>query len=87
MASQPIKTHKHQNVKERGKNMKPLLEQDRFLSINEITEYVGVNNQVVRKWLREGTMPGTKFGRLWRIHTTTLAEFIEQQNNQTKGGV
>ena len=66
------------------KEEKPLLEQDRYITLQETAEYLGMNDQVVRKWAREGHIKAVRFGeRVWRIHTSEIKRFIEVQEQET----
>ena len=37
--------------------------EDRWLSVNEIAEYLGVPTDTVYKWIQRKNMPGHKVGR------------------------
>ncbi len=41
--------------------------EDRWLSVDEIAEYLGVKRDTVYKWVGERQMPGHKIGRLWKF--------------------
>ncbi len=41
--------------------------EDRFLSIDDIGEYLGVKRDTVYKWISERNMPAHKIGRLWKF--------------------
>ncbi|HAT5923237.1 TPA: helix-turn-helix domain-containing protein [Legionella pneumophila] len=40
---------------------------DRWLSVDEIAEYLGVKRDTVYKWINEKRMPAHKIGRLWKF--------------------
>ncbi len=44
----------------------PTLE-DRYLSVTEICEYLGVSNDTVYKWIDKHEMPAHRMGRLWKF--------------------
>ena len=46
--------------------MLPILE-DRWLSVDEIGEYLGIKRDTVYKWISEKGMPAHKIGRLWKF--------------------
>ena len=40
--------------------------EDRWLSVDEIGDYLGIKRDTVYKWISEKGMPGHKIGRLWK---------------------
>jgi len=46
----------------------------------EVAEILSVSEVTVLRWLREGTIPGFKAGRLWRISEQNLNDFIKRRN-------
>ncbi len=41
--------------------------QDRWLSVDEIGDYLGIKRDTVYKWISEKDMPAHKIGRLWKL--------------------
>jgi excisionase family DNA binding protein len=41
--------------------------EDRWLSLNEICEYLGVSNDTVYKWIEKHALPAHRMGRLWKF--------------------
>ena len=41
--------------------------QDRWLSVDEIAEYLGVSKDTVYTWVTGKGMPGHKLGRFWKF--------------------
>ena len=41
--------------------------QERWLSVAEIAEHLGVNPDTIYKWLTRKKMPAHKLGRLWKF--------------------
>jgi excisionase family DNA binding protein len=41
--------------------------EDRWLSVDEIAEHLGVSKDTVYTWLREKRLPGHKLGRFWKF--------------------
>jgi excisionase family DNA binding protein len=41
--------------------------EDRWLSVDEICEYLGVSRDTVYAWLSGKGLPGHKVGRLWKF--------------------
>ena len=40
---------------------------DRWLSVDQIAEYLGVSKDTVYTWVTQKGMPGHKIGRLWKF--------------------
>ncbi|UQA57102.1 methylation-associated defense system helix-turn-helix domain-containing protein MAD1 [Polyangium aurulentum] len=40
---------------------------DRWLSVDEIAEYIGVSKDTVYTWVTSKGMPGHKVGRFWKF--------------------
>lgn len=42
---------------------------DRWLSVMEISEYLGITKDSVYKWVKEKGMPAHRLGKLWKFKT------------------
>lgn len=51
--------------------------EDRWLSVEEICEYLGVKRDTVYKWINEKSMPAHRVGRLWKFKKDELDEWIK----------
>ena len=40
---------------------------DRWLSVEEIADYLGVKRDTIYKWITRKKMPAHKLGRLWKF--------------------
>lgn len=49
------------------------------MDIREAADFLGMNEEVLRRWAREGRVPAGKLGREWRFSRRLLIAFIEQQ--------
>jgi len=43
-----------------------------YLTVEETARRLKVDEETVRRWLREGTLRGLEFGRVWRIPESEL---------------
>jgi excisionase family DNA binding protein len=50
--------------------------EDRWLSVDEIAEYLGISKDTVYTWVTDKKMPGHKAGRLWRFKASEIDEWI-----------
>jgi len=41
--------------------------EDRWLSVDEIGDYLGIKRDTVYKWISEKGLPAHKIGRLWKF--------------------
>ena len=51
--------------------------EDRWLSIHEICEHLGVSSDTVYKWIDKHTMPAHRMGRLWKFKKSQVDAWIE----------
>jgi excisionase family DNA binding protein len=49
---------------------------ERWLSVNEIAEHLGVNPDTIYKWIIRKKMPAHKLGRLWKFMATEVDEWV-----------
>jgi excisionase family DNA binding protein len=50
--------------------------EDRWLSVDEIGEYLGVKRDTIYKWISEKGMPAHKIGRLWKFKKDEVDEWV-----------
>lgn len=49
---------------------------DRWLSVADIAEYLGVKKDTVYKWLSKRTIPAHKVGRLWKFKKDEVDQWV-----------
>jgi excisionase family DNA binding protein len=52
---------------------------DEILTIEEITEYLKLNEKTAYRLASEGRLPGFKVGGSWRFKRVDLEKWIEEQ--------
>ncbi|MEW6172199.1 MAG: helix-turn-helix domain-containing protein [Bacillota bacterium] len=57
-----------------------------MLTVNEAANYLRIEPNVLRCWLREGKFPGVKTGVNWRVDETDLQKFIEEAKRKPGKG-
>ena len=59
---------------------------ERWLTVSEICERLRVHEETVRRWLREGKLPGRAFGGRtgYRVRESDLESFLNQDADQKK---
>ena len=50
--------------------------EDRWLSVDEIADHLGIKRDTVYKWISERQMPGHKIGRLWKFKKDEVDEWV-----------
>lgn len=50
--------------------------EDRWLSVDEIANYLGIKRDTVYKWIAEKGMPAHKIGRLWKFKKDELDGWV-----------
>jgi len=50
--------------------------QDRWLSVDEIADYLGVSKDTVYTWVTGKGLPGHKVGRFWKFKCADVDEWV-----------
>ena len=51
--------------------------EDRWLSVEEISKYLGVSNDTVYRWIDKHRMPAHRMGRLWKFKKDEIDELVK----------
>lgn len=52
--------------------------EDRWLSVDEISTYLGVKRETIYKWINDKNMPAHKIGRLWKFKKDEVDIWVRQ---------
>lgn len=52
-------------------------ENERWLSLDEISKHIGVSKDTIRAWIKKGTIPYHKIGRQYKFRLTEVNAWIE----------
>lgn len=52
--------------------------EDRWLSVDEIAEYLGVRRDTIYRWINDKGIPAHKIGRLWKFKKAQVDEWVEK---------
>lgn len=55
---------------------------DELLTVEEGAAYAKIAPKTLRKWLRNGRLPGLRAGRHWRVEKRALQRFLREQGQQ-----
>ncbi len=50
--------------------------ENRWLSVDEIVEYMGVTRDTIYKWISEKNMPAHRIGRPWKFKRAEVDEWV-----------
>ncbi len=53
---------------------------ERWYSVKEIMEYLGVSRDTIMKWIDNKNMPATKVGRLWKFKISEVDAWMKSGN-------
>lgn len=56
---------------------------DKWLSVDEIGEYLGVKRDTIYNWISEKRMPAHKIGRLWKFKKEDVDNWVKQGEANT----
>ncbi|GMV43623.1 MAG: hypothetical protein AMXMBFR64_53390 [Myxococcales bacterium] len=51
---------------------------DRWLSVGEIPEYLGIKKDSVCAWIDKKGLPGHRIGRLWKFQRSEIDEWVHK---------
>jgi len=58
---------------------------DRWLSVDEIADHLGVSKDTVYNWINEKGMPSHKMGRLWKFLQQEVDQWVKSGKAGTSG--
>ena len=53
-----------------------MVETSGLLNLKEVSQILKINTEVLRRWLRNGKLPGIKVGSDWRVNPADLQPFL-----------
>ena len=53
-------------------------DQDRWISLQETSNYLGVKRHTIMRWIDQPGMPASKVGKLWRFKTADIDKWVRK---------
>ena len=53
-------------------------EVERWVSMNEICEHLGIKRETAIKWIVNKNLPAQKIGKLWKFKISQVDEWVEK---------
>ena len=53
------------------------MEEGRWCSLSEMSEYLGVSRFTIMNWIEKKKMPACKVGRLWKFKKAEVDEWVK----------
>lgn len=53
---------------------------ERWYSMNEISEYLGITRDTALSWIEKRGMPGVKIGRVWKFKISEIDDWMRTNN-------
>ena len=57
---------------------------EKYISIEDAAEYLGVKPSTIRSWIKIKDMPAHKVGKLWKFKKSELDEWINSGKSAIK---
>lgn len=57
------------------------------MTIKDVADYLDVHPITIYKYVNEGKIPAFKIGTSWRIRKDSIQKWMEENEQQIKGGV
>lgn len=57
--------------------------EDRWLSVDEIAQYLGVSRDIIYNWIKQG-MPSHRVGKLWKFRATEIDKWVDSGKASAK---
>lgn len=50
---------------------------EKWTSLEEAAEYLGVNKDTIRNWIKKNNMPAHKIGRQWKFKLSEVDDWVK----------
>ena len=60
------------------------INQGRWISLQEVRDYLGMKCHTVMRWIDQSGMPASKVGKLWRFKTADSDEWVKKDGTSVE---
>ena len=57
---------------------------EKWISLEEISNYIGVNKDTIRNWIKKTDIPAHKIGRQWKFKLYEIDEWVKSGKSALK---
>ncbi len=57
---------------------------ERWLSVEEIAQHLGVSKETIYRWAEKGRMPASKVGRQWKFKASEVDAWVKKGGAKEK---
>ena len=57
---------------------------EKWSGLEDVAEYIGVNKDTVRNWIKKNEIPAHKIGRLWKFKLSEIDEWVKSGKSAIK---
>ncbi|MDR0817983.1 MAG: helix-turn-helix domain-containing protein [Oscillospiraceae bacterium] len=57
---------------------------EKWSGLEEVADYIGVNKDTVRNWIKKNEIPAHKIGRLWKFKFSEIDEWVKSGKSAIK---
>ncbi|GIO38960.1 helix-turn-helix domain-containing protein [Paenibacillus antibioticophila] len=50
---------------------------EKWSSLEEVADYLGVNKDTIRNWIKNHNIPACRVGKLWRFKLSEVDEWVK----------
>ena len=54
-----------------------ITQEEKWCSLDEVADHLGVSKDTIRNWIKKGTIPAHKVGRLWKFKLSEVDEWVK----------
>ncbi|MFA6238059.1 MAG: helix-turn-helix domain-containing protein [Bacteriovorax sp.] len=55
---------------------------DRWLSVDEVAQYLGISKETLYRWLEKKKIPAHRIGKLWKFQLSEVESWIKSGKQQ-----
>lgn len=57
--------------------------QERWISVIEIAEHLGISKDTIHKWIKNKSIPSHRIGKLWKFKASEVDEWVRSGESDT----